>query len=166
MLKRPDPALIKNAYDQLFHSGISLSKIRDAVIGDRLFSVSNDPEIFAVVGRSILWKLFLLRQGPLKVQTEDIPKSPLQAVKLSRERYRTLLVDKLRAPDGSLEDGFIIPGTTTPHKRSQDTPVNLETNNPLSLHEEVREHSPSGTLTGTDTMFLRCRTHGDNGSPT
>ncbi|TFL07627.1 rab-GTPase-TBC domain-containing protein, partial [Pterulicium gracile] len=126
----------RNAYDQLFHSGIPLSKIRDAVIGDRLFSSSRDPAVFSVVGRSILWKLFLIRQGPLKTSTHDDPQSPLLAVRAARGSYRSLLVDKLRAPDGSLEDGFIVPGTTEPHRRHEDTPVNLEMNNPLSLHED------------------------------
>lgn len=43
----------------------------------------------------------------------------------------------MRAPDGSYEDGFIAPGgEKLPARTSQ--PGNLERNNPLSLHDEVR----------------------------
>jgi hypothetical protein len=43
----------------------------------------------------------------------------------------------MRAPDGSYEDGFIAPGgEKTPARTVQ--PGNLERNNPLSLHDEVR----------------------------
>lgn len=43
----------------------------------------------------------------------------------------------MRAPDGSYEDGFVAPGgEELPARASQ--PGNLERNNPLSLHDEVR----------------------------
>ena len=43
----------------------------------------------------------------------------------------------MRAPDGSYEDGFIAPGgEKLPVRTAQ--PGNLERNNPLSLHDEVR----------------------------
>ncbi|KAI0320176.1 rab-GTPase-TBC domain-containing protein, partial [Amylostereum chailletii] len=41
----------------------------------------------------------------------------------------------MRAPDGSYEDGFIVPGTNAPPKRSGSA-GNLDRNNPLSLHDE------------------------------
>ena len=55
----------------------------------------------------------------------------------SRKQFTTLLLEKMRAPDGSYEDGFIAPGgEKLPARTSQ--PGNLERNNPLSLHDEVR----------------------------
>jgi TBC1 domain family protein 5 len=47
----------------------------------------------------------------------------------------------MRAPDGSYEDGFVIPGLDQPPRspgRQAKPTWNLETNNPLSLHREVR----------------------------
>jgi hypothetical protein len=44
----------------------------------------------------------------------------------------------MRAPDGSYEDGFIVPGGETLPARTVQ-PGNLEWNNPLSLHDEVCE---------------------------
>jgi TBC1 domain family member 5 len=43
----------------------------------------------------------------------------------------------MRAPDGSYEDGFIAPGGEKLPARTVQ-PGNLERNNPLSLHDEVR----------------------------
>jgi TBC1 domain family protein 5 len=55
----------------------------------------------------------------------------------SRKQYAALLLEKMRAPDGSYEEGFIAPGgERLPARTSQ--PGNLERNNPLSLHDEVR----------------------------
>jgi hypothetical protein len=53
----------------------------------------------------------------------------------------------MRAPDGSYEDGFIAPGgEKLPSHTVQ--PGNLERNNPLSLHDEVRtDESALGMLT-------------------
>lgn len=43
----------------------------------------------------------------------------------------------MRAPDGSYAEGLIIPGTTESPARTTRTSNNLDTNNPLSLHDEV-----------------------------
>lgn len=43
----------------------------------------------------------------------------------------------MRAPDGSYEEGFIPPGGEKLPARTV-LPGNLERNNPLSLHDEVR----------------------------
>ncbi len=57
----------------------------------------------------------------------------------------------MRAPDGSYEDGFIAPGGEKLPARTVQ-PGNLERNNPLSLHDEVRtrfdpsDESASGIL--------------------
>ena len=42
----------------------------------------------------------------------------------------------MRAPDGSYEDGFVVPGGEKLPSRTVQ-PGNLERNNPLSLHDEV-----------------------------
>lgn len=58
----------------------------------------------------------------------------------------------MRAPDGSYEDGFITPGGEKLPARAVQT-GNLERNNPLSLHDEVRapfdrsDESDVGVLT-------------------
>ena len=44
----------------------------------------------------------------------------------------------MRAPDGSYEEGFIPPAMANTSARNENKPVgNLDTNNPLSLHDEV-----------------------------
>jgi TBC1 domain family protein 5 len=43
----------------------------------------------------------------------------------------------MRAPDGSYEDGFVVPGSTTSPKKNERTAADLEKNNPLSLDDEV-----------------------------
>jgi hypothetical protein len=55
----------------------------------------------------------------------------------------------MRAPDGSYEDGFVAPGGEELPARTVQ-PGNLERNNPLSLHDEVRapfDESVLGILT-------------------
>lgn len=49
----------------------------------------------------------------------------------------------MRAPDGSYEEGFIAPGGEKLPARTVQ-PGNLERNNPLSLHDEVR--TPFGRI--------------------
>jgi hypothetical protein len=55
---------------------------------------------------------------------------------VSRRQFTALLLEKMRAPDGSYEDGFIVPGGETLPARTVQ-PGNLERNHPLSLHDEV-----------------------------
>lgn len=66
-----------------------------------------------------------------------------------------MLLEKMRAPDGSYEDGFVVPGgEKLPARTSQ--PGNLERNNPLSLHDEVRapfDHSDESVV-GILTIFV------------
>ncbi|CAL1703537.1 unnamed protein product [Somion occarium] len=47
----------------------------------------------------------------------------------------------MRAPDGSYDDGLIIPGTNDSPPRIERTSSNLDRNNPLSLHDEVLDRS-------------------------
>jgi TBC1 domain family protein 5 len=46
----------------------------------------------------------------------------------------------MRAPDGSYEEGLIIPGLSSSPPRTNATTANLSTNNPLSLDVEVHVH--------------------------
>lgn len=43
----------------------------------------------------------------------------------------------MRAPDGSYEEGFTVPGCSELPRPSEDETANLQRNNPLSLHEDV-----------------------------
>lgn len=62
---------------------------------------------------------------------------PLKPVQVAREAYKTLLMERMRAPDGGYEEGFTVPGLGTSPPRTDKTSGNLEKNNPLSLHDEV-----------------------------
>jgi TBC1 domain family protein 5 len=61
---------------------------------------------------------------------------PLESLRASRKNYAETLLETLRAPDGSYEEGFVVPGSITSPK-SERTAANLEKNNPLSLDDEV-----------------------------
>ena len=83
-------------------------------------------------------QLFLIPSEPLKgTVTDDIPSSPIKAIWKARDEYKKLLLEHMRAPDGSYEEGLIIPGTTESPTRTMRVANNLDTNNPLSLHDEV-----------------------------
>ncbi|KAG2078033.1 RabGAP/TBC [Suillus decipiens] len=130
---RPPQQMIRNVYDQLFHHGLSLSKLRDAIAAGRLLQ-SLDGGI-GVPGRSLAWKLFLLKNVPLEPPPHEIPVPPLEALRAHRKRYSELLLEKMRAPDGSYDETFVVPGLTIPRKNAEQL-TDLETNNPLSLHDE------------------------------
>ncbi len=51
-------------------------------------------------------------------------------------------MEKMRAPDGGYEEGFTVPGSGASPPRTEGSSANLEKNNPLSLHDEVRLSSP------------------------
>lgn len=55
----------------------------------------------------------------------------------SRKQYAQSLVDKMRAPDGSFEDGFTLPGTSQAPERTTKLEGDLDRNNPLSLDDQV-----------------------------
>ncbi|KAG0705875.1 rab-GTPase-TBC domain-containing protein [Suillus ampliporus] len=130
---RPPQQMTRNVYDHLFHSGSSLSKLRDAIAAGRLLQ-SSDGGI-GVPGRSLAWKLFLLKNVPLEPPPQEMPVPPLEALRAHRKQYSELLLEKMRAPDGSYDETFVVPGLTIP-RRNTKPPTNLETNNPLSLHDE------------------------------
>ncbi|KAI0247048.1 rab-GTPase-TBC domain-containing protein [Lactifluus subvellereus] len=136
---RPPTTVIKSAYDHLFNSGLSLSKLKDAALGGRLFD-TDVTDAFAstsVPGRSLAWKIFLTPVDPIHPQRELPPDPALykRALDASRKQFSALLLEKMRAPDGSYEDGFIAPGGEKLPARAVQ-PGNLERNNPLSLHDE------------------------------
>ncbi|KAJ6630714.1 rab-GTPase-TBC domain-containing protein [Mycena sp. CBHHK59/15] len=126
---------LKQAYTKLFTSGTPLSRIRDAALADRLFT--SDTSDVPVAGRSLAWKLFLLPDEPLQPSPEAEATPPLPSLRVSRKKYATLLMEHMRAPDGSYEEGLVVPGSSTsPERHSETAAKNLETNNPLSLHNE------------------------------
>ena len=81
-------------------------------------------------------ELFLLADEPLQLPAGAPYIIPMGALRVSRKKYVELLLEKMRAPDGSYEEGFSVPDSSTPPK-SNNNAANLETNNPLSLHDEV-----------------------------
>ncbi|GBE80030.1 RabGAP/TBC protein [Sparassis crispa] len=131
---RPDVKEIKDAYDYLFNSAFNMSKIKDAALGGRLFRGSDDAD--GVPGRSMAWKLFLLQAEPLQMPHDVVAIAPLESLRVSRKEYTKLLLEKMRSPDGSYEEGLVIPGLATSPPRVDLSKQNLEKNNPLSLHDE------------------------------
>ncbi|EJD06088.1 uncharacterized protein FOMMEDRAFT_104560 [Fomitiporia mediterranea MF3/22] len=82
------------------------------------------------------WKLFLIPTVPLTPPASQSPaKPPLEALKVKRKGYTSLLLEKMRAPDGSYEESFSIPGVEE-LPRPSEMRVNLQRDNPLSLHED------------------------------
>lgn len=65
-------------------------------------------------------------------------KPPLEACRSLRKDYVALLLEKMRAPDGSYEEGFSVPGVNELPRASDRANANLERDNPLSLHDDVR----------------------------
>ncbi|KAJ7063222.1 RabGAP/TBC [Mycena amicta] len=133
MENRPNLVALKQAYTRLFGPGTTLSRIRDAALGDRLFP----SDALEIPGRSLAWKVFLLPDEPLQQASLDAqPTPPLRSLQASRKEYAKLLKQHMRAPDGSYEDGVVIPGTSLLPEREASSSSDLETNNPLSLHNE------------------------------
>lgn len=99
-----------------------------------------DPEISRVQSLMVIGitQLFLIENEPLQPSSSDsVAVPPLESLRQSRQEYQRLLLEKMRAPDGSYEDGFVVPGTGRSPQRTQRSDKNLDTNNPLSLHDEV-----------------------------
>ncbi|ESK93057.1 hypothetical protein Moror_8960 [Moniliophthora roreri MCA 2997] len=124
----------RETYNRLFKSGESLSKIRDAALADRLFPTSSGTE---VAGRSLVWKLFLISDEPLQKSSSLAldAHSILTSLRSTRKQYRDSLREKMRAPDGSYAEGFMPSDSISPQKDSGKV-MNLEQNNPLSLHTD------------------------------
>lgn len=68
----------------------------------------------------------------------------------------------MKAPDGSYAEGFVIPGSLSNASLPKETrPVDLERNNPLSLHNDVGLPS---LVAFFSLRYLSERIHGLNGS--
>ncbi|KAJ3772334.1 rab-GTPase-TBC domain-containing protein [Lentinula raphanica] len=125
----------KKVYDNLFNSTSSFSKIKDAALADRLLDYTDGS--LEVPGRSLAWKFFLVADQPLRSPASNPnPESLLNSLESSRKRYADLLSQKMKAPDGSYPEGFMIPGSSAPLPRRENPLVDLERNNPLSLHND------------------------------
>lgn len=89
----------------------------------------------------------------------------IEAMRRTREAYKSLLLEKMKAPDGSYDANLVLPGTSALKMKGRGVPsasasspsgniagsgvdvagihprfessANLEFNNPLSLHDEV-----------------------------
>ena len=61
----PADTVCRTAYDHLFNSGLTLSKIKDAALGGTLFhlDVTDDTVSTGVPGRSLAWKVQRLRSS-------------------------------------------------------------------------------------------------------
>lgn len=121
---------------------------------NRLLESSGDDAI-GIPGRSIVWKvrahalaasidvhiaqLFLTAAEPLQTISTLTTANALTSLRSSRKAYMEILLEKLRAPDGSYEEGFAPPSSIAKQKRNENADANLDMNNPLSLHKEVRE---------------------------
>ncbi|KAH9915807.1 RabGAP/TBC [Epithele typhae] len=117
---------IKDAYDHIFNSRATVSKLKDAALGCRLLQPRDGSA--GVAGRSLAWKvLVLVPTEPLQDGADVEAAPPLKALRAAREDYRRLLMTKMRAPDG---------GSGVSPPRTERSGQNLETNNPLSLHDE------------------------------
>ncbi|KAJ7273636.1 rab-GTPase-TBC domain-containing protein [Mycena haematopus] len=121
---------LKQAYAKLFTSGTALSRIRDAALADRLFT----SDTLEIPGRALAWKLFLLPDEPLQPLADANATPPLSSLRASRKKWKHLISEHMRAPDGSYEEG-VIPGSSSSLERRASA-SDLETNNPLSLHNE------------------------------
>ncbi|KAG9012881.1 hypothetical protein FRB90_006458, partial [Tulasnella sp. 427] len=142
---RASPSAVQTAYESIFHNpDLTLSQLKDASIDGHLHAVlSRKPPAqslasgFEVPGRSIAWKVFLIPQPPLT--SASSPVSPSNVLAKARKDYVNLLKVKMRAPDGSYEAGFAVPGEDTPLRTTASRAAsagNWERNNPLSLDEE------------------------------
>ncbi|KAF9650831.1 RabGAP/TBC [Thelephora ganbajun] len=131
---RPSVEEINDVYTRLFKSTLTLSKLKDAAIGGRLFKPSDDP--IGVVGRSMIWRHLLCENEPSKPPAQDTPSLSLKFWQDSRKTYVDALLDKMQAPDGSYHEGLIIPGVESLPKPNQTPVKNLDKNNPLSLDTE------------------------------
>ncbi|KAI8999038.1 rab-GTPase-TBC domain-containing protein [Trametes punicea] len=131
---RADIKEIKDAYEYLFNSHQTVNKVKDAALSGRLFRRAGTGA--GVAGRSMAWKLFLVSNEPLQTTADVDAATLLNSIQAAREIYRTLLMERMRAPDGGYEDGFTVPGLGTLPPRTEKMSGNLEKNNPLSLHDE------------------------------
>lgn len=130
--KRPGEGLIKKVFQELTGSVRSREELKNAALAGKLFPTGSNET--AVAGRSLAWKIFLISREPLD-------SAPVNAVNLLetlqdyRKQYTEMFLEQMRAPDGSYEESVCLQELDGRPRRRANT-VNLETNNPLSLHDE------------------------------
>ncbi|KAF8163255.1 rab-GTPase-TBC domain-containing protein [Crassisporium funariophilum] len=125
----PRIELLQALYDRLFASGLPLSKLKDATLAERIYFGPADS--ISIVGRSLVWKLFLANEEPLQASLAPRASTLLHSINDSRKQYEFLLAEKTRAPDAVFEDR-----SQAVHHKLVDGFGNLDLNNPLSLHNE------------------------------
>ncbi|KZS98922.1 RabGAP/TBC [Sistotremastrum niveocremeum HHB9708] len=125
------------AFENIFHGIYTLPKIKEATMSGRLFRGGQDQH--GTAGRSMAWKLFLLpgSNTPLGSPQQPSPSPSIEYLRQERPRYVQVLKEKMRAPDGSYEEGFVLPGhgSTSPEPSSTNA-QDWDRNNPLSLDDE------------------------------
>lgn len=80
----------------------------------------------------------MIHSEPLQDSPDIIAAPPLDTLRAQRVTFKSLLLEKMRAPDGSYDEGLLIPGTSESPPRTERSSANLDRNNPLSLHDEAR----------------------------
>ncbi|KAG8966039.1 hypothetical protein FRC03_012615 [Tulasnella sp. 419] len=135
-MERPTTAIVQAAYDHVFRT--SLTKLKDSALDGRMlpFNDHTSPSSYVLPGRSIAWKVFLIPPPPLTSELSASPISPIKTLEEYRQTYVCLLKEKMRAPDGSYEPGFVIPGEGPTSSDPKEPFGNWERNNPLSLDEQ------------------------------
>ncbi|EJU05342.1 RabGAP/TBC [Dacryopinax primogenitus] len=144
---RPLPHEILLAFNNLFRSGLTIATLREAIINGRVDRLSNRIELKALkasrpdggrVGRSLLWKLFLLPGCPLLDGNPVNATLCISELRSARRAYSDLAAARLRAPDGRA-----IPSSSTHEDATVSMPPQSSTdaggwekNNPLSLDAE------------------------------
>lgn len=88
--------------------------------------------------RSNIHQLFLAKEEPLQSELPPRPSMLLDSIHDSRKRYANLVEERLRAPDGS--PGLTMNDPNPQPRRTHAKTEDLDLNNPLSLHDEVRVH--------------------------
>ncbi|CAA7271746.1 unnamed protein product [Cyclocybe aegerita] len=122
---------LQSLYTRLFASGTILSKLKDATISEKLYSGATDS--ITISGRSLAWKLFLAKGGPLQDSLPPKASSLLELTRHSRKKFSELLEERMQPPDVRL--GLRSHPAITKQK-STESESSLDMNNPLSLHNE------------------------------
>ncbi|KAF7967824.1 hypothetical protein HWV62_32940 [Athelia sp. TMB] len=77
-----------------------------------------------------------MEDEPLQMPPDSPAVPPIAPIKSARKRYIDTMLATMRAPDGSYEEGFSVPGMNVSSLRAERTAADLEKNNPLSLDDE------------------------------
>ncbi|KZO97897.1 hypothetical protein CALVIDRAFT_497121 [Calocera viscosa TUFC12733] len=144
---RPLPHEILLAFNNVFHNDLSISSLRETIISGQLGQFCNPkqgkavPSLHSVdrsVGRSLLWKLFLLPGSPLVEGNAVTVSLCLSELRAARHAYSNLAAQRLRAPDGTPfpHSGHQVHSPGSPQAPRSEELGGWERNNPLSLDAE------------------------------